>query len=89
MGKNAVRIFNRILEEMLKELPPQQQAVFRGWAEGLLRREIAAKLQLRDVTVAYHTTQILKKFKAKRMAQLLGRMANQVRSENKLVPRYK
>jgi len=59
------RDYDRLLQQAIAQLPPQQKLVYTlGRQEGFTREEIAAQLQLSPETVKVHMAQALKNLRA-------------------------
>jgi DNA-binding NarL/FixJ family response regulator len=59
------------LDQVLSELTPQQYKVLSCLAEGLLNKQIAHEMGIREATVKAHVTAILRKFRVNNRTQVV------------------
>jgi len=60
-----------VLKERYQSLTEGEEAVFRGVVTGLLNKQIAAELQISEVTVKARRAQVMKKMAADSLADLV------------------
>jgi FixJ family two-component response regulator len=73
------RAERRTLEERLATLSPRELEVLRMVTEGLLNKQIAANLEISEITVKLHRRRVMEKMQAESLADLV-RMSEKLRN---------